>query len=194
MAWSFFKSDGSRKQSDSGALQLTVADAKGDIFAATAADTVTRLAVGSNGQVLTAASGQSTGLEWATPSSGFVSGELAYAVATGTVSGSANTWITAVTAPSFTLSATTTVIAWWTSANRYGPTNNGNKTRFTWTGGGEQTVFDHQGNNAARYTAGSTAFWRVSLAAGTYTFAVSMYNEGDSLSAIGPHQILVVKA
>ena len=48
----------------------TIVDAKGDIIAATAADTVARLAVGTNGQVLTAASGQATGLEWATPSSG----------------------------------------------------------------------------------------------------------------------------
>jgi hypothetical protein len=43
----------------------TVVDAKGDLIAGTAADTVGRLAVGSNGQVLTAASGESTGLKWA---------------------------------------------------------------------------------------------------------------------------------
>ena len=42
---------------------------KGDIFAATAAATPDRLGVGTNGQVLTAASGQSTGLQWSTPSS-----------------------------------------------------------------------------------------------------------------------------
>ena len=48
----------------------TLVDAKGDIIAATAADTPARLAVGANGTVLTAASGQATGLEWATPSSG----------------------------------------------------------------------------------------------------------------------------
>jgi hypothetical protein len=51
-------------------IQETITDAKGDIIAATAADTVARLAVGANGTVLTAASGQATGLEWATPSSG----------------------------------------------------------------------------------------------------------------------------
>lgn len=39
---------------------------KGDIFAATAAATPDRLGVGTNGQVLTAASGQSTGLQWTT--------------------------------------------------------------------------------------------------------------------------------
>jgi len=48
----------------------TIVDAKGDIIAATAADTVSRLAVGTDGQVLTAASGQATGLQWATVSGG----------------------------------------------------------------------------------------------------------------------------
>ena len=43
----------------------TLVDAKGDLIAGTAADTVGRLAVGTNGQVLTAASGESTGLKWA---------------------------------------------------------------------------------------------------------------------------------
>jgi hypothetical protein len=51
-------------------IAATIVDAKGDIIAATAADTVARLPVGSNGQVLTAASGQTTGLQWATPSGG----------------------------------------------------------------------------------------------------------------------------
>ena len=48
----------------------TVVDAKGDIIAATAADTVDRLAVGANNTVLTADSTTATGLKWATPSSG----------------------------------------------------------------------------------------------------------------------------
>ena len=52
------------------AISPTLVDAKGDIIAATAADTVARLAVGTDGQVLTAASGQATGLQWTTPVSG----------------------------------------------------------------------------------------------------------------------------
>jgi hypothetical protein len=44
--------------------------AKGDIYAATAAGTPARLGVGANGTVLTAASGESTGLQWATPAAG----------------------------------------------------------------------------------------------------------------------------
>lgn len=52
------------------AIAPTIVDAKGDIIAATAADTVSRLAVGSNNQVLTADSSTATGLKWATPASG----------------------------------------------------------------------------------------------------------------------------
>lgn len=49
---------------------LTILDAKGDLISATAADTPARLAVGTNGQVLTADSTASTGLKWATPAGG----------------------------------------------------------------------------------------------------------------------------
>lgn len=50
-------------------LSETIVDAKGDILVATGADTITRLPVGSNDQVLTADSAQATGVKWATPSS-----------------------------------------------------------------------------------------------------------------------------
>ena len=52
------------------AIAKTIVDAKGDIIAATAADTVSRLAVGANNTVLTADSTTATGLKWATPASG----------------------------------------------------------------------------------------------------------------------------
>ena len=55
------------------AISNTVVDAKGDIIAATADNTVAKLTVGSNGQVLTAASGQTTGLQWTTISSDSIS-------------------------------------------------------------------------------------------------------------------------
>jgi hypothetical protein len=57
-------------QDDSNAIQNAIVDAKGDLIAATAADTPARLAVGTNGQVLTADSTAATGLAWANQSSG----------------------------------------------------------------------------------------------------------------------------
>ena len=54
-------------------IQPSIVDAKGDLIVATAADSVDRLAVGSNGQYLKADSTAATGLSWATlPSSGKV--------------------------------------------------------------------------------------------------------------------------
>jgi hypothetical protein len=55
---------------DATGIPATILDAKGDIIAATAADTASRLAVGTNGQVLTADSTAATGIKWATASSG----------------------------------------------------------------------------------------------------------------------------
>lgn len=51
-------------QDDSNAIQNTIVDAKGDLIAATGADTPARLAVGANTAVLVADSAQSTGLKW----------------------------------------------------------------------------------------------------------------------------------
>ena len=48
----------------------TAIDAKGDLVAGTGADTFSRLAVGTNNQVLTADSTTATGLKWATPAGG----------------------------------------------------------------------------------------------------------------------------
>lgn len=48
-------------------VPASTATAKGDLLAATAASTITNLGVGSNAQVLTADSTQSTGMKWATP-------------------------------------------------------------------------------------------------------------------------------
>ena len=48
----------------------TAIDAKGDLVAGTAADTFARLAVGTNGQILTADSVETTGMKWATPAGG----------------------------------------------------------------------------------------------------------------------------
>ena len=53
-----------------GAVMKTLADAKGDLFAATAADTVTRLPIGAtNGHVLTVDSAETTGMKWAASAS-----------------------------------------------------------------------------------------------------------------------------
>jgi len=71
----------------------TLVDAKGDIIAATAADAVARLGVGTNGQVLSADSAQSTGLAWVTPSSGNDSRILIAGLASDAASNSTTTGV-----------------------------------------------------------------------------------------------------
>jgi hypothetical protein len=48
---------------------ISTIDAKGDLLAGTADNTIDRLAIGTNGQVLTADSAESTGMKWATAAS-----------------------------------------------------------------------------------------------------------------------------
>ena len=62
--------DSTVKTNADAAIAKTIVDAKGDIIAATAADTVSRLAVGANNTVLTADSSTATGLKWAAVASG----------------------------------------------------------------------------------------------------------------------------
>jgi len=62
----------------------TAIDAKGDLIIGTGADTFSKLGVGANGTVLTAASGEATGLSWAAPTGG--AGNMVE-IATGTLSG-----------------------------------------------------------------------------------------------------------
>ncbi len=66
-------------------------DAKGDLIAGTADNTYSRLAVGTNGQVLTAASTTSTGLSWTTPASGGMT-----QLATGSLNGTASVTISSI--------------------------------------------------------------------------------------------------
>jgi hypothetical protein len=58
-------------QDDSNAIQNAIVDAKGDLIAATAADTPARLAVGANDTILMADSTAATGLKWAGSYSSF---------------------------------------------------------------------------------------------------------------------------
>jgi hypothetical protein len=91
-------------------LANSLVDAKGDVLTATADNTPARLAVGTDGQVLTAASGQSTGLQWATPSSGsytsIASGTLSTAEVTlGSIVGTYRNLVLVITNPYFNTGA-----------------------------------------------------------------------------------------
>ena len=93
---------------DPNAIQNTIVDAKGDLITATAADTPARLAVGTNGHVLTADSSTATGLKWAAAAGGGKVLQVVYAnyatQTTNSTSTYADTGLTASITPSSTAS------------------------------------------------------------------------------------------
>lgn len=93
-----------------GGIQPTIVDAKGDIIAASAADTPARLAVGANNTVLTADSSEATGLKWATPSGGGTVVKVQFASATAEVTSSSATYIDTGLTVSITPTAATSKV------------------------------------------------------------------------------------
>jgi len=89
---------------------LTILDAKGDLISATAADTPARLAVGTNGQVLTADSSTSTGLKWATPAAGGKILQVVYGSTTTTTTVASTTFTDSGLSASITPSSTSSKI------------------------------------------------------------------------------------
>jgi len=70
MAWKFYTSEGMLKVDNTAAVKKATLTTKGDLYAATAASTPARLGVGANDTVLTAASGETTGMKWAAATGG----------------------------------------------------------------------------------------------------------------------------
>lgn len=89
-------------QDDSNAIQNAIIDAKGDLIVGTAADTPARLAVGTNGYVLTADSAQAAGVKWAASAGG---GKVLQVVQ-GTFTGVAQTTSTTMASTGLTVSIT----------------------------------------------------------------------------------------
>jgi hypothetical protein len=88
------------------AIQPDTLTAKGDIYAASASATVGRVAVGTNGQVLTADSAQTRGLAWTTPSTTPRIGQVVTATSTtSTTTSSAGSFVD-VTGLSVTITPT----------------------------------------------------------------------------------------
>lgn len=75
---------------DANAIQNTIVDAKGDLIAASAADTPARLAVGANDLLLTAASGEATGLKYTGGWTSFTPTYSGFTVGNATVSAKYN--------------------------------------------------------------------------------------------------------
>jgi hypothetical protein len=143
---------------DANAIQNTIVDAKGDLIGATAADTPARLAVGTNGQVLTADSTAGTGLAWATPAAvptsyGFSAGKNQV------INGAFDVWQRGTT---FTVTGTESVVykadRWSVQADGTTTTRTISRQAFT---PGTAPVAGYEGNYFLRYaqtTAGNNSY------------------------------------
>jgi len=106
----------------------TIVDAKGDIIAATAADTVSRLAVGTNGQTLVADSTASTGLKWATPTSKVV--QIVTATTNTQVSNATTTYADTTLTATITPTSASNKVLIFVSQNGLGKTGSTTNTWF----------------------------------------------------------------
>jgi hypothetical protein len=136
-----------------GGIQPTIVDAKGDIITATAADTPARLAVGTNGQLLSADSTTATGLAWtAAPSSGGMT-----LLSTTTLSGSTTT-ISSIDQTYVNLFVTVEKVnpSAQTNLRLYPNNNSTNNVRLTLSGAtGDSFQADAVANSDVRLNAGS---------------------------------------
>ena len=90
-------------------IASTIVDAKGDIIAATAADTPARLAVGADNTILTADSTQATGIKWATPASSIPANDGATVATSQTTTSATYTDLTTA-GPAVTVTTSTKVL------------------------------------------------------------------------------------
>ena len=179
----------------SAAIAKTIVDAKGDIIAATAADTVARLAVGANATVLTADSSTATGLKWAAAAGGVTSASARVDADQGTSSASFTDLTTSGPAVTVTTGTKALVIV---SARTYNNTTN-SYTYMSYAVSGASTVAANTDTSLAwRQSAGSSdqviqasRATVVTLTAGSNTFTAK-YAAGGGTASFGHRDIFVL--
>ena len=147
------------------AINPTIVDAKGDIIAASAADTVSKLTVGANDTVLTADSSTATGLKWATPAAGGMT-----LLSTTTLSG-ASTTISSIS-QSYTNLLIVVYGATSSGSGRYHISPNGTDTG-TWGLAWNGSAFEQRNNDFLHLTLESNL---ASNAANSWTVLIENYS------------------
>ena len=180
-------------------VDSTLVDAKGDLIVATAADTVARQAVGSNGQVLVADSGVTNGVAWVDPQTNrnvIINGAMQVAQRATSVSSSAGGYLTADR-----WSTTISNLGTWTqSVENDAPTGSGFRKSLKMlctTADASPAAADVlvvrevlEGQNIQQFLKGtssakqfSLSFWVKSNVTGTYIAALYDGNNARSVSA-----------
>jgi hypothetical protein len=166
----------------------TIVDAKGDLIAATAADTPARLAVGTNGQVLTADSTASTGLKWASAAGGsFNTGSATVATGEATTSTS---YVALTTALAVTVTTGTKALV--SIGSRFGNGATANTSQYMgFAVSGASTVaasdqyaigYNYFGSTVNYQPVQNGTFLVTGLTAGSNTFSTRYRTNGDSLT------------
>lgn len=138
----------------------SIVDAKGDIIAATAADTVSRLAVGANNTVLTADSSTATGLKWAAAAGGGKLLQVVSATTTTSKTISNNTYtdtnLTATITPTASSSKILVLVSQYYTLER---TGNGVDGGIRLLRGATTLLDDSNQENLKSYAAGATTVY-----------------------------------
>ena len=174
-------------------IQPTIVDAKGDIIAATAADSVTRLAVGSNDQVLTADSSTATGLKWAAVAA-IPANAVAIVAASETTSSTSYTDLTTA-GPAVTLTTGTKALVIVTSAsfnntNAQGPFMGYAVSGATTIAATDTTASYVQRESAVQKTRYSCVS-SITLTAGSNTFTAK-YRTSTGTATFSDREIFVI--
>ena len=152
------------------AINPNVVDAKGDIIAATAADTVARLAVGANDTVLTADSSEATGLKWAAP---------AVAGANWSLLNSGGTSLSGTSTSITGISGQDKLLIVVKGASHTGSIDDTLGIRFNTT---TTSVYDQQGSNFLRL---SSYGGGVSNGVNSNTTSIQLFNTSSNAASVG---------
>jgi hypothetical protein len=169
----------------------TAIDAKGDLVAGTAADTFSRLAVGTNGQVLTAASGESTGLQWTTISA--IPANSSATVATNQTTTSQSYTDLATAGPAVTLTTGTKALVIMSSYSVVGTGDNA-FTSFAVSGATTIAATDNYAisQSGTNRQSVSRATCLTTLTAGSNTFTMKYRGSGGGTGDFANREIIVI--
>ena len=143
---------------DTNAIQNAIVDAKGDLISATAADTPARLAVGTNGHVLTADSTEATGIKWAAPAGGGKVLQVVSTTSTTVVTNSTGTYADLVSVTITPSLATSKVLILFSCNFNMSGTDSYTKYKLVYDTSTDLIVTDVGTNSTALYASGSLSY------------------------------------
>ena len=182
-----------RLPSVEGGIQPTIVDAKGDLIAATAADTPARLAVGADNTILTADSTQATGIKWAAAASAIPANGSATVATSQTTTSSSYTDLTTA-GPAVTITTGTKALVIISVKLTSGGVGQAAFVGFAVSGATTTAAADASAlgtDNAPAGSYQSSYVTKATLTAGSNTFTVKYKSDGTT-ATFANRQITVI--